>query len=453
MPCEPPTRPGQSAPERARAKRIGQWVAIVLLLALAAGQFWRTARPVNGTHGLFWDFSIVYSASRAMLQGHDPYQLDNVYAAWEQERHWEILAPTDRSKLKIWISVNPPSSLAMLAPLAVLGSSAAHTIWIASDVVLFVLVLLALWQLGNLRSAEDRLLLMGAMLASSPVFTAFRSGQLCFPACAGVILAAWAVANKREILAGILLGLAVALKFQLAGPFVLFYLLVRRWRVSAIATAVFAAISLAAIIPLEMHQVHWLAEWKTNSIASTRPGMENDQRPGSIGSESLINLQPALSVLMGTGPIATGATLLCCAALGTLFLWGIWRARGRGDYLLALSCVALLSFLPIYRRIYDAMLLAFLLTWAIAALRTDRRTWGIVTLVLLAGLLVPIDMGTIILQHMHALRHVASTRVWQSLVVQHSAWTVVILAAWAPAMYTYLAMQQRGRAAQILSIS
>ncbi|HEX4124670.1 MAG TPA: glycosyltransferase family 87 protein [Tepidisphaeraceae bacterium] len=413
-------------------------LAIVLMGMLGIFQYARLAQPVNRTHRLMWDFSIVYSASRAMILGKDPFQLKNLYSVWEAEPHWKILAPGDRSALGIWVSVNSPPTLVMVAPLAAMGSAAAHGVWIASDVVLLVLMIVALWQLAGLSSASDRLLLVTGMLASEPVVTILRNGQLGFPACAGVVLGIWAVVRKRPILAGVILGLATAVKFQVAGPFILFYLLVRRWRVAMVALGVFAAVCLVAIALLEMHHVPWLSEWRTNVAQSLGRGTVNDPRPGGPGRDTEINLQPALYGLTNNDLTVMTATGICCGLLSMAFLVGVWRSGGRVNDLLALSCVVLLSCLPAYRRTYDLTLLAMLLAWAIAALGTPRRRWPIiVTLVLLAEFMVPTD---IILEHLPKLvTRFGQTSWWQTIVVPRHAWTVLLLAAWTTGLFVALA--------------
>jgi uncharacterized membrane protein len=232
----------ESSHTRSIAGLTWQRVAIVLLLAFAASQFAKQLPPVN-TDGFLWDFTNVYSASRVFLDGNDPFQIDNVTQSWLRQPHSRFLAPENSNWLWVWAAVYPPPSLVMLAPLAMMSPAAAHVAWVAVDLTLFVLVCFALWDLGGFKNYDDRLLLLACLLAAAPVVDVFQSGQLGCPACAGVILAVWAVRRDRPILAGVILGLATAVKLQVAGPFIVFYLLIRRWRVGTAARAVLAAMS------------------------------------------------------------------------------------------------------------------------------------------------------------------------------------------------------------------
>src|ERR1700721_300580 len=106
--------------------------------------------------------------------------------AWEQQPHTR-LAPENSGWLWVWCAVYPPPSLVMIAPLAWMTPVAAHVCWLAIDLALLALVLPALWSIGGLKSYDDRLLLVACLLAASPVVDVLQSGQLGFPACAGVI--------------------------------------------------------------------------------------------------------------------------------------------------------------------------------------------------------------------------------------------------------------------------
>ena len=89
------------------------------------------------------------------------------------------------------MAVYPPPSLVMLAPLAWLTAVPAHLAWLVLTLALFALFVMALWSMGELRDWETRLLLVACLLAAAPVQDTLASGQLGFPACAGVVLAAW----------------------------------------------------------------------------------------------------------------------------------------------------------------------------------------------------------------------------------------------------------------------
>jgi hypothetical protein len=411
-----------------------QRIAIVLLLLFAASQFIKQVPPEN-TNGFLWDFTNVCSASRVFLAGNDPFQIDNVTRSWEQQPHSRFFAPENAGWLWVWCAIYPPPSLVMIAPLALMSPAAAHVAWVVGDLTLFVLVCFALWDLGGFKNYDDRLLLLACLLAAAPVVDVFQSGQLGCPACAGVILAVWAVRRDRPILAGVILGLATAVKFQVAGPFIVFYLIIRRWRVGTVALAALAVISLIGIVPLEMHHVPWFTEWTSNAAQSLLPGMGNDPRPGAPFRNDLINVQTWLYGLISSDQIVRTLTIVIFALPASAFLMGLRRSTRAADDLLALSCVALLSFLPVYRRLYDSTVLALLLTWALAALRTPLRRSAIVTLILMTEFLLPIEIVPMMLRRVGTLNRFVNTRLWQTVVVPHHAWAILLLAMWTTGLF------------------
>src|SRR5207248_4973626 len=91
-----------------------------------------------------------------------------------------------------------------------------------------------------------------------------------------------------------LLGLATALKLQIGAPFLLYYALVRHWRVCLTGVGVFAAIALVGIVPLEMRGVPWLREWRTTIMGMLEPGHGNDPRPGGPFRNDMVNVQALL---------------------------------------------------------------------------------------------------------------------------------------------------------------
>ena len=76
-----------------------------------------------------------------------------------------------------------------------------------------------------------------------------------------------------------LLGLATAVKIQVGGAFLLYYVLLGRWRAAIPAALIFGMISLIGILPLERRGIFWSREWKHNVAQTLEPGQGNDPRP------------------------------------------------------------------------------------------------------------------------------------------------------------------------------
>src|SRR5262249_54771913 len=76
------------------------------------------------------DFSNFYSASRFWLGGGDPFDLAQVYRAWNASRPGTYLGTPELGNSVQWAPIYPVPSLVLLAPLAAMPSVPAHIIWL-----------------------------------------------------------------------------------------------------------------------------------------------------------------------------------------------------------------------------------------------------------------------------------------------------------------------------------
>jgi hypothetical protein len=405
-----------------------QWTCIVILLAAAAAQMLHRSPPVQ-RGAFFCDFSNVYSASRAWLHGDNPYSIHQVYRAWQTSNHGPYLGSADEGGLRMWAAVHPPSTLLLISPLAALNAPAAHLLWIGIGITLLTATFFALFSLGGIHDTRSRMLLVACALASAPVECAIESGQPALPAAALVILAVWAFSKERIILAGLLLGLATALKLQVGGSFIVYYLFIRQWRVGTLAAAIFGFITLAAIARMHAFGIdHWWMDWHRNVAATLDPGQVNDPRPGGPWRNDMVNLQTLLDVALHPQFQINACVLMIFMPMLAGFLTRLRPGRAAGMDLLALSVVALLAMLPLYRRLYDNVLLLMLLTWAISNLQTRHRAFAIGVLAMLGEFLIPIDLVPFVLRRTHVFDSMVSSLWWQGLVVPHHAWGALIVA-------------------------
>jgi hypothetical protein len=413
-----------------RAILRSNWTWIVALSLIALAELAHRTPPIQ-RDAFFFDFSNAYSASRAFVLGHNPYDLRQIHEAWDSSRHGPYLG-TDEHDLQsahtMWAAVHPPSTLLLLAPLAAMNAVPAHLIWVSFSAILLILAFFALFDLGGISDLPHRLLLVACGAALAPVQSAIECGQPALPAAAMIILAVWAYARDRDLLAGALLGLATALKMQLGGPFVLYYLFIRQWRVGTLASLIVVLATTAAIARLHAfgHGMWW-AQWNHNLAVSLQPGQVNDPRPMGPWRNDMVNLQTLVDVLI-TEPIAIDfCVLLVFVPLLVGFLTHLRRGRSAGCDLLALSMVALISMLPLYRRLYDGVLLLMLLTWAIAKLKNREQSPAAIVLGLMSLLLIPIDLVPFVLRRTHAMDGLVRTLWWQGIIVPHHAWAILAL--------------------------
>jgi hypothetical protein len=179
---EPTGLAGLAAPWVARASRAFQILAVLVLPGLF----------VSYAHGNVEinDFSVYYTAARAVLEGADPYALEG---------------PSGRPFLY------PPAFAVLLIPLAVLPHAAAAVLWTALS---FAAVLGSLWLcldlLGVARGAAAwtvggfTLLCSGRMLDSE-----FGNGQANHWVLLGIAASVWLVARRRAGLGGFALAFSL----------------------------------------------------------------------------------------------------------------------------------------------------------------------------------------------------------------------------------------------------
>jgi hypothetical protein len=365
-----------------------------------------------------WDFDSVYAAARTWVHGGDPYDLPAVLATWHG---CGVFSHRDAS---YFATVYPPNSLCLMVPFAVLPAAVSMLLWLVLILGLLVLQFAALVDLAGLRWRDPRvLILVGASLASAPFQFGILSGQLSLPAISLCIIAFWCGSRNREVFAGILLGLACALKPQIGVAFVAYYLLARRWTVSALAIGLSAAVVAVALLAMRISHVDWFSGW-THSIAlTTQAGSVNDYGWVNNLRDEIMDLKMLLiSGLHDTRTLRIGVEAVVLA-LGVWYL-GVFRAVGKSghDQLLVIGGLSALSFLPVYHRVYDAALLTTVLAWALAELDGPRRRYAAGLLVPLALFLVPFDVTSMVARRLPVLDRVSQTAFWETLIAPNYAW-------------------------------
>ncbi|MGU7811768.1 glycosyltransferase family 87 protein [Burkholderia sp. AW49-1] len=236
---------------RYRAKRCAQWLTadrivpyscIMLLLCVAFLITWavatdtftsqKTARP-----GV--DFSVFWTASQLVLQGHAAAIYDPVFFS-----HAEVArfgAYIGHQSLP-WLY--PPTMLLFIAPVALVPFLPAYFLFFAGSLLCYAYAVLHLSGLRAHLPAPRAAALV--VLAYSGVFASVLYGQNSI-LTAGVAALALHFLGRRPILAGMLIGL-LAIKPQMAMVFPFVLIATRSWRTftsAAITTVLFAVAGIA----------------------------------------------------------------------------------------------------------------------------------------------------------------------------------------------------------------
>jgi Glycosyltransferase family 87 len=405
-------------------------IGIVLLL-LGLGQLAIRAkgRIVNDVPA--WDFASVYAAARTWMHGGNPYDLAAVVDTWHRAG-----AFGDRD-VSYFATVYPPSSLVTVMPWAPLPAGPAMVLWMIFTVFLLAIQFKALAEMAGLPPGDSRrAILLGASLASAPLQFGILSGQLSLPAISLCIIAFWYAGKYRDTFAGVLLGLAGAIKPQIAGPFVLYYLLLRRVNIVAYAAMVGGVIWAIALAGMMASHVHWIDGWRQSIDATTVLGGVNDYGWTNRFRDEIVDLK-MLIVGITRNPKALKAAIgLITALLLACYVSWFGRAQERTgrDQLLVLAALGAICLLPVYHRVYDVALLTMALAWGLGEIDGPRRMYATLLLVAMAAFLIPFDSVKSVGNRLHHLGSLAQNRVWQTLIIPHYAWallatTIVLLLA------------------------
>lgn len=340
------------------------WKALIcLLISASISIVW--ARSIQAaSDGGMADFKAVFYGARCLIQHRDPYveaQFLHVYLAGGDK------LPADPATHQLFlraiaVCINLPTSLLLIAPLAMLASGVAQFVWIILSVASLLLAAYLSWELAGADVNTVALFMIGMVLANSE--TLFANGNLAGVVVGLCVAAVWCFVKGRFIHAGILcLAVSLAMKPHLVGLVWLYFVLAggarRKYALQALmVTAVFALMALLWVSNLAPH---WLLELRSNLHAGALRGGLSDPGPTSMlaGNAGLIiDLQSALSIIWDDPIFYDSATYGICGTI--LVIWSVrtWRSsRSRESLWLALAAVSPLTLLVTYHRPYDAKLL------------------------------------------------------------------------------------------------
>lgn len=409
----------------ARCRPHAAWIiAILLLIALVV---LADNSPLRSSYVFMSDFGNIYSASRVWLFGGNPYDMPEVYQAWRQARPTRPMAMPQDPDLRNWISVQSPSALLVVSPLAALGPMAAGLTWMVLAVILLIARFPAIFALGDIKAGWQRLIVIAAVVASAPVQEAFGVMQPSLLANSLTLFALWAILRQRPKFGGFLLGLASAIKPQLGGIFVAYYLLIGRPRIVLWALVVAVSLHVAAVLPMELRGIDWWHSWRLNTALSLASGGVNDPTITGPFRHDMIDLTPLLYSLFRSARLVWTINLLVFACLLAGLIGGVRRTADPATDLLCLSAVATIGLLAFYHRLYDATLLVLPLAWAITRLN-QQRGLAIAMLCLLATFVIPGQLLAAVLLRTRVFAAYVNLRWWQALLVSQYSWQLLLTA-------------------------
>ena len=332
----------------------------------------------SASYGGMADFKAIYYGARAVMHHQDPYNPGELQQVYEAEGGKLPSKPNMRALFAraVFPCINLPTSLFLVAPLAMMAWEPAHLLWMALIAGGLILAGFLMWSLARDYAPRLSLLLVCIVLANTVIL--LSCGNAAGIVIALCIAAVWCFLKNRFVPAGILcLGIALAIKPHDVGFIWLYFVLAggvrRKWALQSLI--VVAALALPAVLWVSPASPHWIQEMHSNLAMGSAHGGLNDPGPSAIGfrgpsAEMVIDLQSVISLFSNDPRIYNPISFLIC---GVLLLAGAWRTLRLGfserNAWFALASIAAFSLLPVYHRQYDAKLLlltvpACALLWA-----------------------------------------------------------------------------------------
>ena len=221
-------------PMAVRDARALKWVAVALLLGVAAWQLRISARNLPVV-----DLVEYWSAARLLLHGGNPYSPSQMLVI-QKAAGWSQAAP-----LLMW---NPPWTLAFVVPLGFMSYAPTYLLWLTINFTILVICANKLWfHYGG--SAQKPYVAWIAALTFAPTLTVIGLGQIGPLILLGITVFLL-LRDGRPWLAGaatVLIGLKPQLCYLFWIALVFWVIRERRWPVLAGAATAFAV---AALVPL-----------------------------------------------------------------------------------------------------------------------------------------------------------------------------------------------------------
>jgi Glycosyltransferase family 87 len=187
------------------------------------------------------DFVVFYSAGSMVRDGavRDVYEPDAVHAVEAR-----TLGETPDAIIPLPF-YNPPAMLIGLAPFAALPKGIAAGVWVAVEMLAFALAIVLLMRAGLIRvTSAAAVIPVVAVIASMPFHEVLLHGQvslLLFLGWTLILLGSFRGAGERWTLLGLVL---LAMKPQLAVAPLLYFAVMRRWRL----LAAFAVVETVSVV-------------------------------------------------------------------------------------------------------------------------------------------------------------------------------------------------------------
>lgn len=260
------------------------------------------------------------------------------------------------------------------APFASLPWTVANIAWCMLSLACFALSVLALLR-NLLLSGAGKCVAASICLFFSPTYVGVINGNPSVVSIGLTILSLHFAIHKRPWMSGVLFGVALCLKPQIAACALLAMLLWKCWASLTIGFTLSAIASLAAILQASSfcQNWNWFASLRQNLATASAPGGLADARPASPFASGFLNAQTFSYLISNNSRIAEGIVLVTMLALLVIYFYcSSKKNTSPGQKWVDAAFFATITLAAAYHRYYDAQLLLVLIPAVIYLWQTGR---------------------------------------------------------------------------------
>ncbi|MGB8733687.1 MAG: glycosyltransferase family 87 protein, partial [Candidatus Sulfotelmatobacter sp.] len=256
-----------------------RWIHRTSLLLLLVGAGISLAFGISlerGVRGGVMGFPGIYFGTKCLMQGCDPYQVEQFQRVYQAEG-FQIPSESIERTQSVSLYVNLPTTFLFVAPLTLLPLAWAQAVWLSLVVGSFLLAAFLMWQTGDVYSTEVSLLLTFVILSNCEIiFSGGNTAGLVVGLC---VIAVWCLLKERFVILGIIcLASSLAIKPHDVGLIWLYFLLAGRVQRIRALQAGGLALALGVIGAMWATYVapHWVPELRSNLATISAHGGINE---------------------------------------------------------------------------------------------------------------------------------------------------------------------------------
>jgi hypothetical protein len=383
-----------------------RWAKRILPVVIAVGWVVFVAKTaIYYSTGI--DFNVFWEAGQATLRGQSPYS--------------------------VAMAVNPPTAVPFYVLLALVPQPISLLGWTVLNAGAAMLLVWVAYRMLRSQDYPYTVTLPYRTLQGLSVVTALslpchfslRLGQFTFLITVCLILALLAQSRGREIVAGIVYGIAT-IKINTALPFLMMVLNRQYWRFWLTMSVSVLVLSLA--VPGPERFLPWMQQSLGNIVTLAQPGKINDYSVLSSDFHNMIGFDSILyHAGLGDRNLIRMGQMIAMLLLGGWIVWKVVR-QPMGTRAEIIAIVSLYAMVFTYHRVQDGVILAIPLVYVVSQLQEaghSRRWFVMAMLAIVFGFYWHPKINVLIVAIVDRLQIDLLTRVASAIFLPFHTWLIL----------------------------